>query len=216
MGSKTVGLRQAPGGRRTTAESSPAPPGCAPEAVAAVLGALLPSGVSADQVVARAVALGLLRHPDPDRPPRLSAQVVARLLLAGYRLPAHVEAGTVAGLQAHVRAGRHVFVPLHGLDPNVQGPADGELVQVTDTAGDLGIRICRPGQASGPTRLLAPEAFGRAWAAAERLLIVALRGWDDLPAEGRSFFGGTRDADGTYHWDTAECATDAGGRVRRC
>ena len=53
----------------------------------------------------------------------------------------------------------------------------------------------------------------RAWAGAGNFLIVALRNWSELPAEGRSFFAGTRDPDGTYHWDTAECATDAEGRV---
>ena len=47
-------------------------------------------------------------------------------------------------------------------------------------------------------------------------LIAALRRWADLPVEGRVFFGGTRERDGTYHWDTAECATDAEGRILRC
>jgi hypothetical protein len=32
---------------------------------------------------------------------------------------------------------------------------------------------------------------------------------------GRTFFGGSRDRDGSYHWYTAECDTDAEGRILR-
>lgn len=46
-------------------------------------------------------------------------------------------------------------------------------------------------------------------------MLVAVRAWNDLPTEGLLFFGGLRDLDGTYHWNTAECDTDRQGRILR-
>jgi hypothetical protein len=62
---------------------------------------------------------------------------------------------------------------------------------------------------------LPADAFAAAWGAAGRWLAVALRDWAELPVTGRLFFAGSRDRDGTYHWDTAECDTDTRGRILR-
>jgi hypothetical protein len=46
-------------------------------------------------------------------------------------------------------------------------------------------------------------------------MVVAGPGWHKLFGAGHTFFGGSRDSDGTYHWDVAECATDAEGTIVR-
>jgi hypothetical protein len=193
----------------------PALPAWTPQVAAQILGILLGQTVSAEQVVERAVGLGLLRYPASDPPPHLSPQILARLCLAGYRLPAHVERGTLTSLREHVEAGRQVFVLLRapGCEPR---PQHDELLQVQATSGNLGFLLAPLGQASGAVHLLASEAFARAWQAAGNLLVAALRGWAELPVEGRAFFAGTQDPDSTYHWDTAECVTDSAGRILRC
>jgi len=202
MGSRMVRLCQAPAERAAVREPPPVPVEWAPEVAARVLTALLPRPVTADEAVTRAVGLGLLRHPAAEQPAHFSAETLSRLLLAGYTLPAHVEAGTVARLRAHLGAGRLAFVLL-----------EEELLQVHDSAGELGFLLRPPGQTQAPARLVAPDVLALA---TDSFLVAALRGWSELPAEGRSFFGGTRDRDGSYHWDTAGCATDAAGRVLRC
>jgi hypothetical protein len=53
------------------------------------------------------------------------------------------------------------------------------------------------------------------WATAPLLLLVAVKEWSELPQEGTVFFGGSRDAEGVYHWDSAECDTDGSGRILR-
>jgi hypothetical protein len=172
---------------------------------ARVLAALLPQPPGMEEVLARAVSLGLLRQPPPGEPAALSPLALSRLFLVGYRVPAHVEAGTLPLLQKHLLAGRCVFVLL-----------DGEgLLRVQGTADELGFPVSVPAEPGGGTRLLTPETFARAWVPAGNFLIAGERRWADLPAEGQVFFGGTRDRDGTYHWDTAECATDGEGRILR-
>jgi hypothetical protein len=212
MGSRSLGACPPQARRSAVLDSIPALPAGAPHLVARVLAVLVGRSVGEDEVLARAVSLGLLRQPPPNQLAWFPAQALARLFLAGYRLPAHVEAGTVTSLRGHLAAGRSVFVLLQ--DPDGQG-ADGELLQVECTAGDLGFVVGSTGS-EGRARLLTPEAFSRAWAGAGNFLIAAQRQWAELPAEGRSFFGGSREADGTYHWDTAECATDATGRILQC
>jgi hypothetical protein len=54
-----------------------------------------------------------------------------------------------------------------------------------------------------------------AWEGAGGLMVVAARSWNDLPTTGARFFGGTRERDGSYHWDAADCDTDATGRILR-
>src|SRR5262245_65612860 len=126
MGSKALGLCQPVAERPSAPESEL--PACPPDVAARVLAALLPQPVAADEVLARAVGLGLLRQPPPGEPARLTPLALARLFLAGYRVPAHVEAGSLPVLRNHLLAGRFVFVLLdnQGLELlRVQGGADG-------------------------------------------------------------------------------------------
>ena len=213
MGTKALGACQPPAGRPAAPEPEPALPSCPPDVAAAVLGVLLSQEVKPDQVVARAVGLGLLRQPPPQEPARLSPLALSRLFLAGYGFPAHVEAGNVSRLRQHVLAGRTVFVLLdrQGLEAGT-GPARLELFRVEAGPDGPGFLINVAGS-SATAYLASPEALAAAWAPAGNFLIAAARCWDELPTEGRAFFGGTRDRDGTYHWDTAECATDREGRI---
>jgi hypothetical protein len=182
--------------------------------VARVLAALLSREVGAEEVMARAVGLGLLRPPSPGEPAWLSALALSRLFLAGYHVPAHVEAGSPALLRQHLLAGRSAFALLdrQALEPGAD-PAGLELFRVESAADEPGFLVSDPADPGGGACPVAPETFARAWAPAGNFLVAAARLWEDLPAEGRVFFGGTRDLDGTYHWDTAECATDGAGRV---
>jgi len=146
---------------------------------------LLRRPVTADEVRERAVALGLLRQLTAELSPRSAA----RLLLAGYRLPALVESGSPASVRDHLLAGRLVFV------------------------------VLREGASYRLHRLDGPEALAELatdWAATGNATLVAARSWAELPTEGLLFFGGLREADGAYHWNTAECDTDRQGRILRC
>jgi hypothetical protein len=214
MGSKALGLCQPTAERPAAPE--PALPSCPPDVAARVLAALLPHPVGADEVLARAVGLGLLRQPPPGEPARLTPLALARLFLAGYRVPAHVGAGSLPVLRNHLLAGRSVFVLFdnQGLEPGA-GPAGLGLLRVQRGADEAGFLVGAPGDPTAGSRLLDPETFARGWAPAGNFLVAALRRWGDLQAEGKTFFGGTRDRDGAYHWDTAECATDGEGRVLR-
>lgn len=157
--------------------------------LAQALSHLLGRPVTADEVRDRAVGLGLLRQPLPAGPVELTPRAAARLLLAGYGLPALVEAGNAVSLDEHSRAGRRVLVVL--ARPEV---------------GSFEIAELCSGQADG---------IAAAWEAAGRATLVAARAWADLPTEGLLFFGGLRDADSAYHWNTAECDTDRQGRILR-
>ena len=216
MGSKAIGLCRPTGLQPSAPEPDPALPSCPPEVAARVLGALLSHAVGAEEVLARAVALGLLRQPPPGEPARLTPLALSRLFLAGYCVPAHVEAGTLPVLQKHLQAGRSTFVLLdrQTLEPGAD-PAELELFRVQGTTDDLGFLVGLPADPGMGARLLAPDVFARAWAPAGNFLVAAVRRWGELPEDGQVFFGGTRDRDGTYHWDTAECATDAQGRILR-
>src|SRR5207237_1086998 len=52
------------------------------------------------------------------------------------------------------------------------------------------------------------------WDEPDRLMVVAARRWADLPATGKTVFGGSRARDGAYPWDAADCDTDGAGRSR--
>jgi hypothetical protein len=213
MGTKALGLCQPPAGRPPAPEPEGALPSCPPDVAAAVLSVLLSQEVKADQVVARAVGLGLLRQPPPQEPAWLTPLALSRLFLAGYGSPSHLEAGNPSRLRQHLLAGRIVFVLLdrQGLEAGT-GPARLELFQVKEGPDGLGFAVSVP-WASAPAYLASPEGLAGAWAPAGNFLIAAARGWGELPPEGSAFFGGTRDRDGTYHWDTAECATNREGRI---
>jgi hypothetical protein len=57
--------------------------------------------------------------------------------------------------------------------------------------------------------------FHDLWSAAGNFYVVAAYGWEFLPRTGNAFFGGMRDAEGSYHWVVAECDTDAVGNILR-
>lgn len=172
-------------------------------ALAQVITCLSTQSVTAREVSLRAVSLGLARLPATDG---LSTRAAARLLLAGYRLPALVEHGSFARIREHLRAGCRVFLLLPGADDLVLH----QLCSIRDEAGLI------PAPAELPRRVFLPLSEFRAqWSAADHALVAAARSWDDLPTQGRRFFGGSRDLDGSYHWEAARCDTDAAGNVIR-
>jgi hypothetical protein len=173
---------------------------------------LLGRELSPEQVAARAVALGLVRQPGPGAALLLPAQAVARLFLAGYGVPAAVEASTLRCLHEHGRAGRLTFLLLPAVGNGCVNPF--ELLQ-THQHEDGRVSVCEPGRPSALARELSPEEFAAGWSDAGHFLIAALRSWSELPTEGSEFFGGSRDRDGSYYWYAAECETDSAGRILR-
>jgi hypothetical protein len=179
-----------------------------PPILAQALQTLLPEAISAAQVRDRAIALGLVRHSHVDPGPELTARAVARLLLAGYQLPATVESGTFASLTDHHRAGRRVFVIVAEPTP--------ELLQVRAVAEVPPDTLLTLAEPEAPALRCWPlERFRAAWARSGNSLLVAATSWQELPTTGLLFFGGLCDADGAYHWNTAECDTDERGRILR-
>jgi hypothetical protein len=162
---------------------------CSFEPLALILSRLLRRPVGATTVRDRAVGLGMLRLPPAGAVPRLSAEKASRLLLAGYGLPALADVVTPARAREHLAAERHVFILQVGAAP---AAVEGHAIEEEPAAW--------------------PFDAGEG---ADRLMVVAARGWDDLPTTGARFFGGTREKDGSYHWDAADCDTDASGRILR-
>jgi hypothetical protein len=201
----------------------PALAGWGVAAVARVLGALRGLPVSRDEVRDRAVGLGLLRLSGPGDAHLLTPMAVARLFLAGYRLPATVDVGTLASLGEHQRAGRRVFLLLSAVTAwgrrerrRVSAECVVEahaLLPEAHPKAHLLLSEPRPGEPS--LWRLSLASFNRSWAAAGRGVLIAESRWEDLPDEGSSFFAGCRSRDGTYHWHTAECDTDGAGHVLR-
>lgn len=220
MAAEAVGVSprdtvQLPG---TEANSSPGL--CILELVARVVSCLLGRTVSECQVRERAIALGLPRQSGLEPAAELTCRGASRLFLAGYRLPAQVEPGTPRALCEHLCDGQHVFIPLCDLDPGA-GPSVGPMLfQLTGyhAHGRAGawLSLVPVGAWPPPIRPVRMRRFAAAWAPTGCLLFAAARRWQELPDEGTRFFGGCRDADGSYHWDVAECATDRQGRVLRC
>jgi hypothetical protein len=192
------------------------------EALARVLSALLCKRTSADQVRQKALGLGLLRQPGPGEQPEFSARTASRHFLAGYQLPASVEVGTLANLRDHLDGGRQVYVLLvcDGPVRDGAGATDRVAWRLVDCpavgAAESFVVLTEPTAPVGTARLLSRERFLEAWQAGGYCLIAAARGWGDLPAQGSTFFGGSRSEDGTYFWHTAACDTDGRGRVLCC
>src|SRR5262249_45427487 len=136
----------------------------------------------------------------------------------GYRLPALVERGILPRLQGHLVEGRQVFVLVVDLYPDLAPPGP-IICQVWlppgETMGASGLLLSDPAARPRSGQLTSWDRFTTAWNAAGNLQLVAAQGWGDLPTQGNDFFGGTREADGAYRWDTAECETDGTGRVLR-
>jgi hypothetical protein len=163
--------------------------------------------VTADEVLHRAVGLGLLRHPALGRSAALDIKATARFLLSAYRLPAHLEEGTLVLLEDHLAAGRRAWVVLQDQETMT-------VYQVVNlSANDLALR--EVGGRFVVDERLPAEEFVERWSAAGGLLVVTATAWSDLPATGALFFGGLRDRDGSYHWVAAECDTDREGRILR-
>jgi hypothetical protein len=194
---------------------------CPLDALARVLASLLARPVSPDQVRDRAVGFGLLRLAGAGAGTELTAQTASRLLLAGYHLPAQVEAAGWAEVRKHLAENRHAFLLLGGAAAERRDGA-GSLVPVLqalglppeDGAGSW-LLATEPGSPSANAQRLSLDWTGAAWAAAGNLLVAAARRWADLPTHGRTFFAGSRDRDGTYHWNSAECDTDGEGNILR-
>jgi hypothetical protein len=188
-----------------------APVACPFEALALVVSQVLQRPVTTAAAQDRAVGLGLLRLSAAGIPPRLSLEKASRLLLAGYQLPALAERATWATVRKHLAARRHVFLILGEMDPPVvQLQA---LLPESDPAWALVSSSAAQGHA---IEEVAAEWQLSAWEDSGRVMVAAARRWDDLPATGGSFFGGTREKDGSYHWEGADCDTDTLGRLLRC
>jgi hypothetical protein len=195
--------------RSVTVQPAPtAPAGCSLDCLAHLLGVVLERDVLPVEILERAVALGLARYPPPNATVLLPLQTVARLFLAGYHLPIHIGEGTLKELTGHLRSGRRLFVLLNN-----------HVALLSETDGIEAYQLTRSLHAAGPLgslRDFARQGFEQAWQAAGCVLVVAARGWTELPRRGRVFFGGSRDPDGTYYWNTAECVTDGQGYILHC
>jgi hypothetical protein len=222
MGVNPMGLVACRTGRAPE-EGITQPPGpCSLEAIARVLSCLLRRPVSLEQVREKAVGLGLLHHAECGDGGELTAQAVSRLLLAGYHLPAQVEVGTLPLLAEHARAQRLVFVlpgapeESDGLDTGLASPVL-QVHKVQDAGpGDSWFLLGEPGGSPATKQLVSLDhPLIASSIPASFLLLVAAQHWSDLPQEGNAFFAGSRDANGVYHWNSAECDTDATGRILR-
>jgi hypothetical protein len=180
-------------------------------AIASILSALLGRSLTPDAVRDKAAGLGLLRYPAREVESELTAKMLSRLFLAGYRIPAQVRVNTIDVARSYLKVNARVFVCL-----NCAGvPLAREAIS-GDVEGSAPVSIAlRPivprGQAADAfLDPLLPEQ-----SPLEVPMVVSARGWDVLSGTEPLFFGVSRDPDGTYHWDVAECATDSEGFVVR-
>jgi hypothetical protein len=204
---------------------------CTASAAAEVVSLLQGRPLTEQDLLRKAVGLGLLRLPTPGVPVALASTTANRVLLGGYRLPAHLERGKLVNLQPHLEAGRLVIVLLAGTLPP-DGSEDGgdippdpagdpvspppmRAARVVAAAADSNQVSLLPGGPGGPPVTLALHRFISAWAAAGCLMVVALRNWADLRNEGATFFGGFRGSDRAYFWTTAGYDTDENGNLLR-
>jgi hypothetical protein len=170
--------------------------------------------VSDQEILHKAVGLGLLRQPSPGRSGELDTRSTARLLLTGYQLPAHIEEGSLLLLQAHLASGRRAWVVLRNETDTettvyqVSGLSPEPFASTSLLLREVGARFV-------VEQRLPADDFVERWTAAGSLLVAAATAWSDLPATGALFFGGLRDLDGSYHWVAAECDTDRHGRILR-
>ena len=187
---------------------APASACCAAEAVAQILADLLGRPVDAQEVRDRSIAFGLLRQAGSGEGTELTAQNASRLLLAVYRLPAQVETATWPEVCRHHSEGRRVFLML--ANPVNPRPATLGLPAALAVDGLPGDDTRTNGEAA---HRLPAEQVIEAWSRAGQLAVIAARRWADLPAEGLTFFAGSRSLDGIFHWNTAECDTDTDGNI---
>jgi hypothetical protein len=176
--------------------------------------------MDAGEVRELAVALGLLRLvPSPElKADAFSSQTLSRFLIAGCGLPAQADCGDPTVLQRHLRNGRRVVAVLAPCDINSREGAEEvhELVDPTLPAGDERMVLVEAGNGVSCISRMAATAFAKTWQTAGNRMIVAARSWSSLSGLDGSFFGGWLDPGGVYHWDIAECDTDAFGNVLCC
>jgi hypothetical protein len=176
--------------------------------VAQILADLLARPVDPQEVRDRSIAFGLLRQAGSGEGTELTAQNASRLLLAVYRLPAQMETATWPEVCRHHSEGRRVFLmlanPVNPRPPAVGLPAalavDGLPADDTRTNGEAA--PCLPA-----------EQVIEAWSHAGHLAVIAARRWADLPADGMTFFAGSRSREDIFYWNTAECDTDRDGNI---
>jgi hypothetical protein len=188
--------------------------------VAPVVSCLLGRALAVEEVRDKAAGLGLLRCPAPGQKIELTAKALSRLFLAGYRIPAHAIAGTLSAACLHVAQDRRVFVCLaHLRNTTLSDPLDASLLEAirvdSDSSGPVSI-LFRPLATQGEAPEVLLDPCGPEWRRLDVPMVVAARRWEALAMAGQIFFGGGRDADETYHWEVAECATDNKGSIVRC
>jgi hypothetical protein len=196
MGIETVGATKRRGGRGPSTATAVAV--CALPSLAEFLSDLLGRAVTSDEVRDRAIAFGLLRAAGSGQETDLTAQNASRLLLATYRLPAQVESATWTEVCGHCQANRPVYLILRDVAGRETTLRADQLLTSESTS------VASP---TGP--------LFEAWTQAGNQIVVAARCWTDLPGEGLTFFAGSRDRDRSFHWNTAECDTDAEGNILR-
>jgi hypothetical protein len=186
---------------------------------ACILSSLLGRPLTPDAVRDKATGLGLLRYPVQGQESELTGKTLSRLFLAGYRIPAQATAATMGAARRHLEGGGRVFVRLKSSNAFAPSSSFVQLVfeaicgdaEVFASASVLLRPVLPPGQiADAFFDHMVPE-----WSRFGVPMVVAARGWEVLSGLGGAFFGGSRDPDGTYHWDVAECATDGKGSIIR-
>ena len=223
MGTEAIGSPRRSPDLLTADAPDSTPDLCRLPVAARVLSALFQAATSPEQVRAKAVGLGLLRHSVQGKPGELTPQALSRLFLAGYSLPATMEQGSLEALLGHIQGGLQVFVALEGKGLNhTGGKADSFQPAVFRVAGLLpeglagpSVLLIEPGAAPDDMECHPLSRFEGTWERAGGYWIAAAHSWEAMPKEGGVFFGGSRSAEGVYHWHTAECDTDCEGHILR-
>jgi hypothetical protein len=191
-------------------------------AVSEILSRLLGWDVLSDQLHQKGLALGLWDHSTSERAcKRFTAQAVSRLLIAGFGLPAQADVVTLALLRRHLAGGLKVFVLLpvmltKSMEENEIQLFPFELQAPRPDRGGDAFVLEGLQRTPGLLHRISPDQFARCCLTDGTQAVIGAGSWDDLPIQGTTFFGGSRDPDGSYHWDVAEYNTDRCGRVLRC
>jgi hypothetical protein len=192
-------------------------------AIAAICSRLLGRDVSLDQLTEKGLALGLWEHlPSAPAGMRIGPQAASRLLIAGYRLPAQAGSVTLSMLRSHLAGGLNVILLLpEPLTTTSLALNENQLfpfrVQASPAGREQDSFILQGLQETpGLSHHLSLEQLAQRFNAGGIPAVIGAGSWDDLPIQGSTFFGGSRDPDGSYHWDIAEYNTDRCGRILHC
>jgi hypothetical protein len=190
--------------------------GCSPELLAGILSCLLRQTVSPREVHERAIGFGLLREPATADGMLLSVHAASRLLLAAYHCPAQLSRGALPELRQHLHRGLRILVAIHAGSVSNSGADFLQILAIHPEAGrSSSVIAVQPGARLSACFSLPQCRFQERWAAAGNFYVVAAHRWEDLAQSGPVFFGGLRDGEGSYHWEVAQCDTDAWGRILR-